>query len=241
MKQRRILFGIGVATVLAALFTWNFLRGSGTTSTTTPTNTTDPSASSQSTPATPSQSIARQTTRDLSGDNDSIVVYFSRTEGVWDGPLEVGHTKQIADFIQQATDADEYEIIPVVDYPTEYEATANQAREEQRTNARPAIQGKLPDLTGYENVFIGSPVWWSEYPMIVRTFLDAEKDALAGKRLIPFTTHLGSGLGNTQRQLMQQFPNATILDGFTIRGEDETVAAAQPQVTAWLQRLGVTQ
>lgn len=239
MKQRRILFGIGVAAVLVLLFTWNFMRGAGGLSQAG--TTTQRNAPSDSNATTTSQATVQQTTRDLSGDNDSIVVYFSRTEGVWDGPLEVGHTKQIADFIQQVTNADTYEIIPVVDYPTEYEATANQAREEQRANARPAIREALPDLSGYENIFIGAPVWWSEYPMIVRTFLDAEKEALENKRLIPFTTHLGSGLGNTQRQLIQQFPNATVLDGFTIRGEDDTVAAAQPQVSSWLQRIGVTQ
>lgn len=76
--------------------------------------------------------------------------------------------------------------------------------------------------------------------MIVRTFLDAEADALKDKRLIPFTTHLGSGLGASQRQLEMQFPNATVLDGFTVRGEDSAVAGAQNDVNTWLARIGVT-
>lgn len=230
-KQRRIAFGAGVVVILAALFTWNFTRGTGSSSN---------SASTSSNNSTGSTRITQQTTKDLSGDNDSIVVYFSRTSGVYDGPLEIGHTKQVADYIIAATGADEYEIVPAVDYPEEYEATADQARREQEEDARPAIKNDLPDLTGYENVFIGAPVWWSEYPMIVRTFLDAEADALKDKRLIPFTTHLGSGLGASQRQLEMQFPNATVLDGFTVRGEDSAVAGAQNDVNTWLARIGVT-
>lgn len=231
-KQKRIAFGAGIVVILAALFTWNFTRGSG--------NSSSNAGSTSSNNVTVSARISQQTTKDLSGDNDSIVVYFSRTRGVYDGPLEIGHTKQVADYIIEATNADEYEIIPALDYPEEYEATANQARREQEEDARPAILNDLPDLTGYENVFIGAPVWWSEYPMIVRTFLDAEGDNLNDKRLIPFTTHLGSGLGASQRQLESQFPNATVLDGFTVRGEDSAVRGSQNDVNAWLTRIGVT-
>lgn len=75
--------------------------------------------------------------------------------------------------------------------------------------------------------------------MIVRTFLAAEAEELANKTLVPFTTHLGSGLGNTQRQLESQFPNAIVLDGFTVRGEDKTVQNAESDITAWLNKIGV--
>ena len=135
-------------------------------------------------------STSLQTDRDLSGDNDVLVVYFSRTEGVWNGPLEIAHTKVIADYITNATNADQYEIIPAVAYPKEYEATADQAREEQEADTRPAIANELPDISGYEIIFVGAPVCWSEYPMIVRTFLDAEAEELADKTLVPFTTRV---------------------------------------------------
>ncbi|MGT2637833.1 flavodoxin [Streptococcus ratti] len=230
MKRRQIIFGIGLVAILAALFTWNFSRGNRTS--TTNTN----SSSSQTTTA----STSLQTDKDLSGDNDVLVVYFSRTKGVSDGPLKTGHTKVIADHIAKATKADEYEIVPQKPYPDDYEETADQAREEQEEDARPAIANDLPDISGYETIFIGSPVWWSEYPMIVRTFLDAEAEELADKTLIPFTTHLGSGLGNTQEQLESQFPNAKVLDGFSIRGEEETVKNAKNEVNDWLKEIGVT-
>lgn len=228
MNKRRIIFEIGIVAILAALFTWNFTRGSGNRN-----NNRSASISGSSTPA----KISKQTNRDLSGNNDTLVVYFSRTRGVYNGPLKVGNTKRVAEFIQEGTNADEYEIIPAKDYPSDYNKTAKQARQEQEDNARPAIKGDLPDLSGYENIFIGAPVWWGEYPMIVRTFLDAEANQLKGKKIIPFTTHEGSGLGNTQSQLESQFPDATILDGFSVRGSD--AANSKNDVNDWLKRIGV--
>ena len=54
--------------------------------------------------------------------------------------------------------------------------------------------GEVPDLTQYSTVFIGAPVWWGDWPMICYTFFENNADALAGKTLIPFSTHEGSGL-----------------------------------------------
>ncbi|MGX7112211.1 flavodoxin [Gemella cuniculi] len=229
MKTRKIIFGVGVFAVLAGLFIWNFTR----TSSNSGTNSTNQTAS---TAANVNATITKQSTKDLSGDNDAIVVYFSRTQGVYNGPLQVGNTKRVAEFIAEATNADTYEIVAAKDYPTDYQETTEVARAEQRENARPAIANPLPDLSEYEVVYIGAPVWWSEYPMVVRTFIDAEASALAGKKIIPFTTHEGSGLGNTERLLRSQFTNATVLEGLAVRGND--AINSQPAVNAWLERIG---
>ena len=80
MKRRQMIFGIGVVAIFVALFTWNFSRGRESTSTTSQGQST---ISSQTTTA----STSLQTDSDLSGDNDVLVVYFSRTEVVWSVPL----------------------------------------------------------------------------------------------------------------------------------------------------------
>lgn len=116
-----------------------------------------------------------------------LVVYFSRTQGVYGGSLKRGNTARVADFIQQKTSADTYEIVPKKAYSKSYDRTTKVAQREQNQNARPAIKGKLPDVSKYDTVFIGGPIWWGEYPMVVRTFLDKES-SLNGKTLIPFTT-----------------------------------------------------
>lgn len=164
-----------------------------------------------------------------------LIVYFSRTTGVYDGPLKVGHTKRVADFIQEHTGGDEYEIIPKESYPDDYEETTRVAMREQQEDARPAIANPLPDVSDYDTVFIGSPIWWGEYPMVVRTFLDGVD--LNGKTVIPFTTHEGSGLGNTREQLASQYPKATVRDGLAIRGGDAD--NSKQAVDDWLNGLGM--
>lgn len=136
------------------------------------------------------------------GKNKVLIVYFSRTKEVYNGPLKVGNTKRIADDIQKRTGGTEYEIVPKKPYPNSYNKTTQVARREQQNNARPAIKNKLPNVKKYSTVFIGSPIWWSQYPMIIRTFMDKEP-ALnsSSKTIIPFTTAEGSGLGNTQESL----------------------------------------
>ena len=113
------------------------------------------------------------------------------------------------------------------------------AQREQNQNARPAIKGKLPDVSKYDTVFIGGPIWWGEYPMVVRTFLDKE-NGLNGKTLIPFTTNEGSGLGNTRQVLKKQFPKSKVRQGFTATGNTvkNNPNRVRSQVNNWLDDLG---
>lgn len=168
-----------------------------------------------------------------------LVVYFSRTKGVYGGDLKKGNTAQVASFIQKRTKGDIYQIVPKKAYPSSYNATTKVARSEQRRNARPAIKGKLPNVKKYKTVFIGSPIWWGEYPMVVRTFLDKEP-GLNGKTLVPFTTAEGSGLGNTSSQLKKQFKKSTVKKGFTARGNSvkNNPGQVQKRVNSWLKGLG---
>lgn len=168
-----------------------------------------------------------------------LVVYFSRTKGVYGGTLSRGNTARVADFIKERTNADTFEIVPKKSYPSSYTKTTQVAQREQNEDARPAIKGKLPDVSKYDTIFIGGPIWWGEYPMVVRTFLDREK-GLNGKTLIPFTTNEGSGLGNTSEVLRQQFPKSKIRKGFTVRGNTvkNNPASVRTKVNNWLKGLG---
>lgn len=167
-----------------------------------------------------------------------MVVYFSRRKGVYNDPhLKTGNTEVIAKDIQAATKADIYRIRPVKAYPSGYNATTKVAQREQDRNARPAIKGKLPNLAKYRTVFIGAPVWWGEYPMIVRTFMDKEP-ALNSKTLIPFATSEGSGLANFPQTLRKQFPKAKVRQGFFVEGTSAHSAGTGTKVDHWLKRLG---
>lgn len=224
--QKRIIAFIGViVVVVAAIVGFNVYRSSQNKTAETNTST-----------KTTVKKNGKVTNKGKNG--KVLVVYFSRTKGVYGGDLKRGNTAKVADFIQEKTKGDTYEIIPKKAYPNGYDATTKVAQREQDSNARPAIKNALPNVKNYSTVFIGAPIWWGEYPMIVRTFIDNVN--LNGKTVIPFTTSEGSGLGNTAETLRKAYPKAKVRKGFTTEGNNvkNHAASVKRQVNSWLNGLG---
>lgn len=165
-----------------------------------------------------------------------LIVYFSRTgynyPNQW---LDIGHTARVAGYIAELTGGDRFEIVPVVPYPDDYQQTVAIAREEYDNNARPAIQNRLENPEQYDTIFIGGPVWHGAMPMIIHTFYETYD--LAGKTLVPFSTHAGSGLGDSESLARRYYPDNTILSGLAVRGTDSP--NAHGEVETWLKRIGI--
>ena len=177
-----------------------------------------------------------------SENSDILVVYFSRTgEQYTVGVIDKGNTAIVAEMISEETGADMFEVIPEDDhYPMTYSELTDVAKQEQNDNARPAYAGEVPDLSQYSTIFIGAPVWWGDWPMIMYTFFENNKEGLAGKTLIPFSTHEGSGLSGFDKKLSSACPDATVLDGLAIRGNDcqNDQDSVREDVSEWVTGLG---
>ena len=174
--------------------------------------------------------------------SDILVVYFSRTGEQYNvGVIDKGNTAIVAEMIIERTGADSFELLPEEDYyPYTYDELTDVAKREQNENARPAYAGEAPDLTQYSTIFIGAPVWWGDWPMICYTFFEDNAEALAGKTLIPFSTHEGSGLSGFDRKLSSACPNSTVGEGLAIRGNDaqNNQDNVRSKVNDWLSGLG---
>ena len=175
-------------------------------------------------------------------DSDVLVVYFSRTGEQYNvGEIDKGNTAIVAEMIAEETGADVFEILPEEDYyPYTYAELTDVAKQEQKENARPAYAGEVPDLEQYTTVFIGSPVWWGDWPMIMYTFFEENADALAGKTLIPFSTHEGSGLSGFDSKLSSACHDSTVGEGLAIKGSDAQNEKKKKKntVNEWLSELG---
>lgn len=171
-----------------------------------------------------------------------LVVYFSRTGEQYSvGVIEKGNTAIVAEMIVERTGGDSFEILPEEDYyPYTYDELTDVAKREQNENARPAYAGEVPDLTRYSTIFIGAPVWWGDWPMICYTFFEDNAEALAGKTLVPFSTHEGSGLSGFDRKLSSVCPDSTVGEGLAIRGNDaqNNQDNVRSTVNDWLAKLG---
>jgi flavodoxin len=166
----------------------------------------------------------------------SLIAYFSRKGNNYVGGsilnLPIGNTEVIARKIQQLTGSDMFQIKTVESYPEGYTETTNVAQEEKRQNARPELLKMVDDMSSYDMIYLGYPNWWGTMPMAVFTFLESYD--FSGKIIIPYCTHEGSGMGNSELDIKKICPDAKVLSGLAIRGG--SVAKADNDVANWLRK-----
>ena len=180
------------------------------------------------------QENTNQKTQSNNNAMNKIVIFFSHAGDNYSvGNIEVGNTKIVADYISEITGADQYEIVTHKYDGMAYTPLINLAQEEANKGELPPYEGAAPDLSQYDTVFIGGPVWWGTYPQVMFTlFRDID---LSGKTVIPFTTHEGSGLANCVSDVKKAFPKANVTKGFSIYGHE--VRTGKAKVEKWLLEL----
>lgn len=169
------------------------------------------------------------------GVSNMLVAYFSLAgEQYGVGVIEEGNTSIIAHMIAEQTGADLFEIEAVTPYPTSHSELLDVSRQEMADNARPEIAGTVDNMDDYDTIFIGYPNWWGDMPMIVYNFLESYD--LSGKTIVPFCTHGGSGLSNTESTIAD-ITGGTMKDGFAIPGTtaQNDRDTARNEVTQWLE------
>ena len=128
-----------------------------------------------------------------------LIAFFSRKGNNYvNGKIEnlpIGNTEVIAKMIQDIIGGDLFHIKTVQSYPEDYNETIEVAKKELNNDSRPALSNDLSNIDSYEVVFLGYSNWWGTIPMAICTFL--ESFDFEGKKIIPFCTHEGSGLGNS--------------------------------------------
>ena len=160
--------------------------------------------------------------------NRILVVYFS-----WSG-----HLDSMAHWVADETGGDLYRVTAADPYPEDYNATADRAKQEQDDDVRPEISVDITpeQMSEYDTIFLGFPVWWYDLPMPMWTFL--ENYDFSGKTIIPFFSHEGSSNGANALPTVEKLAvGATVRsdDALSIRGGN--VDSAENDVRAWVQGL----
>lgn len=129
-----------------------------------------------------------------------LVAYFSAS----------GVTKNVAERLAKAVDADLFEIKPQVPYTNAdldwMNKKSRSSVEMSNPNSRPAIAETLPNMQDYDTVFVGFPIWWYVAPTIINTFLESYD--FSGKTMVPFATSGSSSMGKTVDVLKKVCPSA---------------------------------
>lgn len=176
-----------------------------------------------------------------------LLVYFSRpgqnNDGMGTGKyrdLATGYTKTVAGYMLDELKCDSFEIQAADPYPHDYSETVKRNVQEERNETYPEIANlsELESIDGYDVIIMGSPVWNSQSPMIMRTFLKSFD--FSGKIILPFTTYDMSELGSVPEDYARLAPNAQVSDaGLAVYECDAEKAAGRRQVHKWLAGLGL--
>ena len=154
---------------------------------------------------------AKQEAKVMNPNAKILVAYFSAT----------GTTKKVAENLAKATGADLYEIKPAVPYtPADLNWRDNTSRSSVEMNnksSRPEIVKSDVNITEYDTIFLGFPIWWGTAPRVVQTFLEGQN--FAGKTIILFATSGSSSIGSTDKDLKPSVDASTkIIKGKTLNG-----------------------
>ena len=166
-------------------------------------------------------------------DKKSLIIYFSRAdENYFGGEMKYinkGNTEVVAEYIQELTHADMFKVEPLIPYSSNYMECIEEAKDRTREHKAP-IKESVPDISNYEIIYVGSPIYWGGMPEELFTALK-ELD-FSGKIIRPFTTHEGSGLSGVPRQLKEICVGAEVLDGLAIVGSD--VNNSKEKIEKWI-------
>lgn len=214
-----------------------------------PVFTTDTLMPSESTK--PSETESSQEPTENPANRNILIVYFSRY-GNTEYPDDVdattsasivvdengryGTTEYVANLIQQTVGGDVHRIETVTPYTADFDELRDVNHEEMQQNFLPELKESHLDISAYDTVFVGYPVWASSVPQAVMSFL--EQYDLSGKTVIPFCTHDGYGAGSSYRVIAEASHAAVSLEGIAIEAKD--VPAAQDTVINWLATIGIS-
>lgn len=135
----------------------------------------------------------------------TLVLYYSLT----------GNTKMVAEEFANRLGADIEEIVCVDPYDTNFIACIERCKKEREAGTVIDIEPVKADLSKYDVIFIGYPVWFGTYAPPIATFL-ANND-LSGKSIVPFCTFGSGGLESSIKDMTTAQPNAKILEGYGVR------------------------
>lgn len=172
---------------------------------------------------TSEQSQDTQSEQNSSVSSKTAVIYFSAT----------GTTAEAANMIAAEIDADIFEIIPQNEYTSEdlnYNDDNCRANTEMNDDsARPAISNDLNEVSDYDVVYLGYPIWWGTAPRIIQTFLESYD--LGKATVYTFCTSGSSGVEQSVKDLQNLYSEINIVSGKRLNG------VTQSDIQNWISNL----
>lgn len=157
-----------------------------------------------------------------------LIVYYSYT----------GNTKMIAEEIKKKLSCDILELEPQIPYSSDYQTVVEEEQNNSSNDKERSIVEITKDLNEYDEIIIGSPVWWYTITPVIRTFL--KENDLTGKIIKPFATNAG-WLGHTFQEIEKLCPNSKVEKGMNIVFSEDyhesKLITSEDEITKWINEL----
>lgn len=159
----------------------------------------------------------------------SLIIYFSRADENYSvGYISKGNTEYIAEFVQELTGADMFKVEPEVPYAADYKTCIEEAK---KRIGNALIKEKLTDISGYDTIFVMSPIYWGTYAPEIETALEGVD--FTGKRIRVVSTHEGSGLASMPSDVKKMCKGAEVdMNGLAIVGSQ--AKNSKQKVAEWV-------
>lgn len=158
-----------------------------------------------------------QETKDL---GKSLIVYYSLTE----------NTKAVAEEIQKQVNGELMRIETVEPYPEVYDEVLDVVEAQREAGELPTIVKQDVDLSDYDSIFLGTPIWFGEPALPVEKWIS--ENELAGKRIYPFFTSGSSSINESMERYRELLDQSTLSEGLSITSSDRSQTASL--VKEWL-------
>ena len=169
----------------------------------------------------------------------TLIAFYSRADENYFGGamryVSVGNTEIVCDLMKDMIDADTFKIEMEEPYSPVYMTCIDQAKEDLRKDARPALKSIPESIAEYDTIVLAYPNYWGTMPMAVRTFLDHFD--FTGKTVLPLCTNEVSGMGSSERDLKKMLPGAEVRRGLSVTGS--RAAQSGSEVRRWLKDNGL--
>ena len=156
----------------------------------------------------------------IRGDSNILVAYFSVTN----------NTEKLALFASEHLKADVFEIEPEEPYTSQdidYNSDCRANKEQNDPTSRPKIKNKIEDISKYDSIVLGYPIWWGQAPKIMYSFVESYD--LSGKTILPFCTSGSSPIGSSATNLAKSTENANWLEGKRFSS-----STSKDEINSWL-------
>lgn len=154
----------------------------------------------------------------------AIVIYYSYG----------GNTRRVAKQIGKAIGADLAEIETVKPYTGSYDDVVDQGQQEVNSGFLPELKPLNIDLSQYDTIILGTPVWWYTFAPAMNSFLHSVD--LSDKTVYPFATN-GGWLGHTFKDMEKLCRGAKVKAGLNVRFNENRQISPDTDIQRWLKNL----